>query len=289
MAYQPVRALAGINIGLNEGLTAAKRIYKILDNKVSIKDSPDAQNLKEPLGDIEFKNVTMSYIQDTPILKSIYLKIPGKSRIALVGPSGGGKSTLINMLPRFYDTNEGSISIGDQNIKNVKIQSLRNAMALVSQETILFDDTIKNNILYGKIDASDEEIIEACKKANCHEFIKEFKNGYDTIVGENGVKLSGGQKQRVSIARAILKNSSIVLLDEATSALDTESEKLVQEALNNLAKDKTTITIAHRLSTVKNSNLIFVIKDGQILQSGDHDKLINQEGLYKKLCEQQSL
>jgi len=289
MAYQPVRALAGINIGLNEGLTAAKRIYKILDNKVSIKDSPDAQNLKEPLGDIEFKNVTMSYIQDTPILKSIYLKIPGKSRIALVGPSGGGKSTLINMLPRFYDTNEGSISIGDQNIKNVKIQSLRNAMALVSQETILFDDTIKNNILYGKIDASDEEIIEACKKANCHEFIKEFKNGYDTIVGENGVKLSGGQKQRVSIARAILKNSSIVLLDEATSALDTESEKLVQEALNNLAKDKTTITIAHRLSTVKNSNLIFVIKEGQILQSGDHDELINQEGLYKKLCEQQSL
>jgi subfamily B ATP-binding cassette protein MsbA len=289
MAYQPVRALAGINIGLNEGLTAAKRIYKILDNKVSIKDSLDAQNLKEPLGDIEFKNVTMSYIQDTPILKSIYLKIPGKSRIALVGPSGGGKSTLINMLPRFYDTNEGSISIGDQNIKNVKIQSLRSAMALVSQETILFDDTIKNNILYGKIDASDEEIIEACKKANCHEFIKEFKNGYDTIVGENGVKLSGGQKQRVSIARAILKNSSIVLLDEATSALDTESEKLVQEALNNLAKDKTTITIAHRLSTVKNSNLIFVIKDGQILQSGDHDKLINQEGLYKKLCEQQSL
>jgi subfamily B ATP-binding cassette protein MsbA len=289
MAYQPVRALAGINIGLNEGLTAAKRIYKILDNKVSIQNSPDAQNLKKPLGDIEFKNVTMSYIKGTPILKSVNLKIPGKSKIALVGPSGGGKSTLINMLPRFYDANEGSISIGDQNIKNIKIQSLRYAMALVSQDTILFDDTIKNNILYGKIDASDQEIIEACKKANCHQFIEGFKNGYDTIVGENGVKLSGGQKQRVSIARAILKNSSIVLLDEATSALDTESEKLVQEALNNLAKNKTTITIAHRLSTVKNSDLIFVIKDGEILQSGDHNQLINQEGLYKKLCEQQSL
>jgi subfamily B ATP-binding cassette protein MsbA len=289
MAYQPVRALAGINIGLNEGLTAAKRIYKILDNKVSIEDSLDAKNLENPLGDIEFKNVSMEYIKNTPILKNINFKIPGKSRIALVGPSGGGKSTIINMLPRFYDATDGEITIGNQKIKNIKIQSLRNSMALVSQETILFDDTIKNNILYGKINASDEEVINACKNANCHQFIESFKNGYNTLVGENGVKLSGGQKQRVSIARAILKNSSIVLLDEATSALDTESEKLVQEALNNLAKNKTTITIAHRLSTVKNSDLIFVIKDGEILQSGDHNQLINQDGLYKKLCDQQSL
>jgi subfamily B ATP-binding cassette protein MsbA len=289
MAYQPVRALAGINIGLNEGLTAAKRIYKILDNKVSIEDRLDAKNLENPLGDIEFKNVSMEYIKNTPILKNINFKIPGKSRIALVGPSGGGKSTIINMLPRFYDATDGEITIGNQKIKNIKIQSLRNSMALVSQETILFDDTIKNNILYGKINASDEEVINACKNANCHQFIESFKNGYNTLVGENGVKLSGGQKQRVSIARAILKNSSIVLLDEATSALDTESEKLVQEALNNLAKNKTTITIAHRLSTVKNSDLIFVIKDGEILQSGDHNQLINQDGLYKKLCDQQSL
>ena len=289
MAYQPIRALAGLNIALSEGFSAAKRIYGILDNKITIEDKQDANDLKNPLSDIVFTNVKMEYTKGTPVIKNISLKIPGKSRVALVGPSGGGKSTLINMLPRFYDASEGSIMIGNQKIKDIKIHSLRKAMALVSQETILFDDTIKNNILYGKINASDEELINACKKANCHEFITEFKDGYNTRVGENGVKLSGGQKQRVSIARAILKNTSIVLLDEATSALDTESEKLVQDALNNLAKDKTTITIAHRLSTVKNSDLIFVIKDGQILQSGNHDTLINQEGLYKQLCDQQSL
>ncbi|MEL0099292.1 MAG: ATP-binding cassette domain-containing protein, partial [Opitutae bacterium] len=206
-----------------------------------------------------------------------------------VGPSGGGKSTIINMIPRLYDTKLGSITIGDQNIKDVKIKSLRKAMALVSQETILFDDTIKNNILYGNVDASDEEVIAACKKANCHDFIINFKDKYQTLVGENGVKLSGGQKQRISIARAILKNSSIILLDEATSALDTTSEKLVQEAFENLSKDKTTITIAHRLSTVKNSDLIFVIKNGQVIQSGNHENLINEKGLYKELCDQQSL
>ncbi len=289
MAYQPIRALAGINIGINEGLTAAQRIYKILDNKISIEDKANAEDLKNPLGDIKFQDVTMEYTKNNPILKNISLTIKGKSRVALVGPSGGGKSTIIQMLPRFYDPKKGIITIDGQSILDTKIKSLRKQMALVSQETILFDDTIKNNILYGRLDASDKEVIEACKQSNCHQFITNFQNGYDTIVGENGVKLSGGQKQRVSIARAILKNSSIVLLDEATSALDTESEKLVQEALDNLAKNKTTITIAHRLSTVKNSDLIFVIDNGQIIQLGNHDTLINKEGLYKKLCDQQSL
>lgn len=289
MAYQPVRALAGITIGLNEGFTAAKRIYKILDNKILIEDKYNASTFENPLGNIEFKNVTMEYLKDTPVLKNINIKIPGKSKLALVGPSGSGKSTLLNLFPRFYDVKTGYISIGNQNIKDIKLKNLRAAIALVSQETILFDNTIKNNILYGKLNATDEELINACKQANCHEFISNFKNGYETIVGENGVKLSGGQKQRISIARAILKNCSIILLDEATSSLDTESEKLVQDALNNLAKDKTTITIAHRLSTVKSSDLIFVLKDGQIIQSGNHDQLINQEGLYKKLCDQQSL
>jgi subfamily B ATP-binding cassette protein MsbA len=289
MAYQPIRALAGLNITINEGFSAAKRIYEILDNKVTIENKTDADDLKNPLADIIFTNISMEYVKGTQVLKNISLKIPGKSRVALVGPSGGGKSTLINMLPRFFDASEGSIMFGNQEIKDIKIKSLRKAMALVSQDTILFDDTIRNNILYGKINASDEELIDACKKANCHEFITEFKDGYNTKVGESGIKLSGGQKQRISIARSILKNTPIVLLDEATSALDTESEKQVQKALENLLKDKTSITIAHRLSTVKNSDLIFVIKDGQVLQSGNHDNLISQEGLYKQLCDQQSL
>lgn len=289
LAYQPVRALAGINVGLNEGFAAASRIYKILDEQILIKDSDNAKDIDIKNGNIEFNKVSMQYKNGPRVLNSINLLIKGKTKVALVGPSGGGKSTILNLIPRFYDPKEGYISIDQQDIKDIKIKSLRKEIALVSQEIILFDDTIKNNLLFGNLKASDDEIISACKKANCHDFIKEMKDGYNTLVGENGVKLSGGQKQRLSIARAILKNSSIILLDEATSALDTESEKIVQEAMNNLSQNKTTITIAHRLSTIKNADLIYVIDKGIIAEQGSHENLILKNGIYKKLCDQQTL
>jgi subfamily B ATP-binding cassette protein MsbA len=289
LAYQPVRALAGINIGLNEGFSAAKRIYGLLDNQNLIKDNINAKELNLKEGKIEFRNVCMEYKKNEPILKNLDLTFEGNTKTALVGLSGGGKSTILNLIPRFYDANEGDIVVDNQNIKNLKISSLRKHIALVTQDIILFDDTIKNNLLYGNIKANEQELTEACKKAHCYDFIKEFKLGFDTIVGENGIKLSGGQKQRISIARAILKNASIILLDEATSALDTESEKIVQSAMNELSINKTTITIAHRLSTIKNSDLIYVIDRGRVSESGSHEELISKDGIYKKLCDQQQL
>ena len=290
LAYQPVRMLAGLNVGLNEGFSAASRIYKILDSKIDIKDNENCKNLNLTEGEIKFSNVKMKYKEDgEDILQGINLSIPGKKKIALVGPSGGGKTTILNLIPRFYDTTDGVIMIDGQNIREVKIFSLRKHIALVSQDTILFDNTIKQNLIYGNPSASEFEIEEACKKANCFDFIKKFKDGFDTLVGENGVKLSGGQKQRISIARAILKNAPIILLDEATSALDTESEKVVQEAMNRLTADKTTVTIAHRLSTIKNSDLIYVINKGKVSEQGTHDSLLAQNGFYKKLCDQQTL
>ena len=289
LAYQPVRQLAGINIALNEGFSAANRIYKILDEQVLIKNSQNAEQLNIKDGNIEFHNVSMNYGDGPIVLENINLKILGKSKVALVGPSGGGKSTILNLIPRFYDPKSGYISIDNQKITNLTLDSLRKEIALVSQEVILFDDTIKNNLIFGNENATEEQILNSCIKANCHKFISDMKDGYDTLVGENGVKLSGGQKQRISIARAILKNSSIILLDEATSALDTESEKIVQEAMNNLSEDKTTITIAHRLSTIKSSDLIYVIDKGKIVEKGTHNELINMNNVYKKLCDQQTL
>ena len=289
LAYQPVRSLAGVNVALNEGFSAASRIYKILDEQAEINNKLGAKELQLIKGDIEFSDVYMSYKNGPTILKKINLKINGKSKVALVGPSGGGKSTILNLIPRFYDPKTGRITIDKQDIKEVKIQSLRSHIALVSQDIILFDDTIKNNLLYGNLEASDDEIHKACIEANCYNFIDKLENKFETLVGENGIKLSGGQKQRLSIARAILKKSSIVLLDEATSALDTESEKIFQTAMNNLAKGKTTITIAHRLSTIRDADIIHVIDDGQIIESGSHVELINKNGIYKKLCDQQTL
>jgi subfamily B ATP-binding cassette protein MsbA len=289
LAYQPVRALAGINIGLNEGFAAARRIYSLLDNQNRIKNNVNAKELILTDGKIEFKNIYMEYKKNEPILKNLNLTFNGNSKTALVGLSGGGKSTILNLIPRFYDSDSGDISIDKQNIKNIKISSLRKHIALVSQDIILFDDTIKNNLLYGNIEASEKELIDACKKAHCYDFIKNFKSGFDTIVGENGIKLSGGQKQRISIARAILKNASIILLDEATSALDTDSEKIVQDAMNQLSINKTTITIAHRLSTIKNSDLIYVIDKGRVSEEGTHEKLVSLGGIYKNLCDQQQL
>ena len=287
LAYQPVRALAGVNIGINEGIAAAKRIYTLLDNVNEISDHIKSENLIIKNKDIVFENVTFSYPDGTIALKNISTKIKGGSTVALVGKSGSGKSSFINLIPRFYNITSGDIKIDGQSIRNLNIVSLRKEIALVSQEIILFDDTIKSNIAYGKINASDEEILTASNNAVADEFIKKLPNGYDSIIGENGVMLSGGQKQRLSIARAMLKNSSIILLDEATSALDTESETKVKYAIDNLIKNRTTIVIAHRLSTIKNANKIIVLNEGQLVAEGTHEELIQNSKDYQKLYNQE--
>ena len=287
LAYQPVRALAGVNIGINEGIAAAKRIYTLLDNVNEISDHVKSENLIIKNKDIVFENVTFSYPDGTIALKNISTKIKGGSTVALVGKSGSGKSSFINLIPRFYNITSGDIKIDGQSIRNLNIVSLRKEIALVSQEIILFDDTIKSNIAYGKINASDEEILAASNNAVVDEFIKKLPNGYDSIIGENGVMLSGGQKQRLSIARAMLKNSSIILLDEATSALDTESETKVKYAIDNLIKNRTTIVIAHRLSTIKNANKIIVLNEGQLVAEGTHEELIQNSKDYQKLYNQE--
>jgi len=287
LAYQPVRALAGVNIGINEGITAAKRIYKMLDSVNKIVDSPNAKILNIKNKNIVFKNVSFSYPNGTKALNNISTKITGGTTLALVGKSGSGKSSFINLIPRFYNITNGTIEIDDQDINNVTIGSLRKEIALVSQDTMLFDDTIKANIAYGKINATDEEILEASQNASAHEFIEKLPLGYETIIGENGVKLSGGQKQRLSIARAILKKSSIILLDEATSALDNESETKVKFAIDNLIKNTTTIVIAHRLSTIINSNKIILLNEGNLEAEGTHEELLKKSSTYLKLYEQE--
>ena len=289
MAYQPVKALAGINLGIQEGLTAAKRIYEIIDQKNEVYQDDNLEELKISNGEIQLKNISFNYPDGTKALENLSLEIKGKTSAALVGLSGGGKSTILNLIPRFYNLKEGEINIDNQNINYVQLKSLREKISLVSQDIVLFDDTIKANISFGNISATEEEIIEAAKKAAAHEFIESLKDGYDTVIGEAGIKLSGGQKQRLSIARAILKNSPIILLDEATSALDTESESQVQKAIENLISDKTTIIIAHRLSTIKNVNKIFVIDNGRVAEQGSHEELISNSIIYKKLYDQQNL
>jgi len=287
LAYQPVRALSGVNIGINEGLVAAKRIYELLDNQDLVNKNLNLKDLNVTNKDIELKNISFTYPDGTEALKKISTKIKGGSTVALVGKSGSGKTSFINLIPKFYNLSSGSIEIDGQNINEINLHSLRKEIALVSQDTILFDDTVKSNIAYGKIDANEMEIFEASKNAAADEFIKELPNGYNTIIGENGVKLSGGQKQRISIARAMLKNSSIILLDEATSALDTESESKVKFAIDNLIKNRTTIIIAHRLSTIKNAHKIIVMSDGFIEDEGTHDELLIKSNTYKKLYDQE--
>ena len=287
LAYQPVKALSGVNIGVNEGLIAAKRIYELLDNKDYVSNDPSKNNLVIKNKEIVFDNVSFSYPDGTNAIKKITTKITGGNTIALVGKSGSGKSSFINLIPRFYNINGGSITIDGQNINDVNLESLRKEIALVSQETILFDDTVEANIRYGRLDASKEDVLSASKNAAADDFIKDLPNGYNTIVGENGVKLSGGQKQRISIARAILKNSSIILLDEATSALDSESEAKIKYAVDNLIKNRTTIIIAHRLSTIKNANKILVLSDGSLIAEGTHEELIQKSELYQKLYNQE--
>ena len=287
LAYQPVRALAGINIGIQEGVSAAKRIYEIIDQKNEIYHDENAPSLELKNASIEFKNISFTYPDGTHALKNLSAKIEGGTKVGLVGVSGSGKTTFLNLIPRFFHLKNGSIFIDNQNINDINLNSLRKEISLVSQDVILFDDTIRANILYGNAFASNEEIINACKFAAAQDFVEKLPNKYETIIGENGIKLSGGQKQRLSIARAILKNSSIILLDEATSSLDSESESVIQKAIENLTKNKTTIIIAHRLSTVMNCDKILVFENGQIIEEGKHEFLVNNSSTYKKLYEKQ--
>ena len=287
LAYQPVRALAGINIGIQEGISAAKRIYELIDQKNEIYHDENAPSLKLNNASIEFKNISFTYADGTQALKNLSAKIEGGTKVGLVGVSGSGKTTFLNLIPRFFHLKNGSILIDNQNINDINLNSLRKEISLVSQDVILFDDTIKANILYGNALASNEEIIKACKFAAAEDFVDKLPNKYETIIGENGIKLSGGQKQRLSIARAILKNSSIILLDEATSSLDSESEAVIQKAIENLTKNKTTIIIAHRLSTVMNCDKILVFENGKIIEEGKHEFLVNNSLTYKKLYEKQ--
>jgi subfamily B ATP-binding cassette protein MsbA len=287
LAYQPVRSLATLNISINQGLAGARRILPILDRKNKIDDHKDAKEIKITEGNIKFKNVSFKYESEMEILKSINIDISGGKMTSLVGHSGAGKSTILNLIPRFYDCNEGDIEIDGQSIYLSKIYSLRKSISLVSQDTTLFDDTIKNNIAYANIEASQKEIEEAAKYSYAKEFIEKLPKGYDTIIGENGIRLSGGEKQRLSIARAKLKKSSIILLDEATSSLDAETESKIQEAISFLTKNKTTIVIAHRLSTILNSDKIYVIDQGKIAGQGSHEELLQSSSAYKNFYEKQ--
>ena len=288
LAFQPLRRIAQINATLQEGFAAAIRVFGLLDQKSLINEAQNAPNLSIGKSDITFEDVTLSYEgQINSALKGINLRIPHGKTTALVGPSGSGKSSILNLIPRFYDPDKGNVKIDNQDIKELTISSVRSSLALVSQEPVLFDMSIYDNILYGKPEASREEVINAAKAAAAHEFISELPKQYETIVGEKGYSLSGGQKQRISIARAFLKNAPILLLDEATSSLDTESEHLVQNAISVLMKDRTTLVIAHRLSTIINSDQIIVLDSGSVAEIGTHEELLKKNGVYKKLYERE--
>ena len=288
LAYQPIRSLATINMAAYQGAAAYKRVSAVIDKKVEIENDKNLPKLNIKKTDIMFDDVSFKYFStEKKAISNVNIKINGNTMTAFVGHSGAGKSTIINLLPRFYDPQAGSILIDGQNIKEVSLKSLRKNISLVSQDIILFDDTIKNNIAFAKNLATEEEITRACKFAAADEFIDKLPMKYETIIGENGVRLSGGQKQRISIARAILKESPIILLDEATSSLDAESEKIVQNAISNLTKNRTTLVIAHRLSTILNADKIFVLKSGKIISSGDHESLLKNCAEYKSLYETQ--
>ena len=283
----PAKSISKAVAHVQRSIASGERIFKIIDINSAIKNHPNAIRIDGFSDQIEFRNVSFAY-EETPILKNINLSITKGDTIALVGPSGGGKSTLVDLIPRFYDINSGNLTLDGNNICDIDITSLRDLMGIVSQESILFNDTFFNNIAFGLTNVNESDVINAAKIANAHEFISQMELGYQTNIGERGSKLSGGQRQRISIARAVLKNPPILILDEATSALDSESEKLVQEALDNLMKGRTSIVIAHRLSTIQKANKIAVIRSGEIVEEGTHNSLIARNGLYKKLSEMQS-
>lgn len=287
LAYQPLKAVANQQTLLQEGVAAASRLFPILDVVARIKDEPNATNIVVKKGDIRLEHVTFRYDDGTKALDDINIHVPAGKTVALVGPSGAGKSTILNLVPRFYDVSEGRVLIDGHAIRNATLSSLRQASALVTQEPFLFDDTVCANISYGMPDATRDEIIEAAKNAAAHDFIMQLPQGYDTPVGEAGLKLSGGQRQRVAIARAMLKNAPILLLDEATSALDTASELQVQSALQTLMKGRTTLVIAHRLSTIMHADNIYVIDKGRVLEEGTHAELVARGGLYAELSRSQ--
>ena len=286
---RPVRAFIDQFANINQGVAAGERIFAVLDAKNEINDAPDAKDFEGLKEKVEFRDVRFSYDESREIIHGVSFEVRKGETVALVGPSGGGKSTLSELMERFYDADSGDILFDGISIRDYKQDSLRAAMSLVSQETVLFNDTIKNNIALGRLDATDEEIVEACKVANAHNFIVESPEGYETNIGDRGAKLSGGQRQRLSIARAVLKNPDFLILDEATSALDTESEKLVQDALTKLLKGRTSVVIAHRLSTIMNADRIFVIDEGRIVEEGKHEDLIAKGGVYAKLVELQNV
>jgi len=289
MAAQPIRALGNLTGRIQEGLAAAERLYGLLDEKPSIVDAPDAKSLAITTGTISFEDVSFGYEQSSEqrAIEDFTLQVRGGTTVALVGRSGAGKSTVINLVPRLFDVTRGQISIDGQDIRSVTLQSLRSSIALVSQDITMFDDTIRANIALGRLDASEDEIIAAARDAAAHEFILAQPNGYDTMIGASGLRLSGGQRQRIALARAILKDAPILLLDEATSALDTQSEQLVQTALARFTENRTTLVIAHRLSTVQNADLICVMEDGRIIETGRHSDLISREGPYAQLAQAQ--
>ena len=274
-----------LNAQLQEGLAATERVFKILDVHPKIVDHPNALRVDKAKGNIIFENISFSYLENVPLIDNISLTIKKGQTVALVGHSGAGKTTILNLICRFFDPASGAITLDGTDIRKITMSSLRSNLALVSQEVTLFNDTIKENIAYGTNESALPEIQKAAKHAAAHDFIMELPNGYDTMIGENGVKLSGGQRQRIAIARAMLKNAPILLLDEATSSLDSKSERAVKEALSNLMQNRTTIVVAHRLSTIQSEDLIHVIDEGRIAESGNHDELLQLNGAYAKLYE----
>ena len=285
---RPVRTFIDQFANINQGIAAGERIFSIIDTKPEIQDKPDARELTGLKDKIEFRNVHFTYDGSREVIDGISFEIRRGQTVALVGPSGGGKSTLSELLPRFYDPTAGEILIDGVSLRDYSQESVRAHMSVVAQDTVLFNDTIENNIGMGRRGASHEEIVEAARVANADDFIRECPEGYDTNIGDRGTKLSGGQRQRLSIARAVLKNPDILILDEATSALDTESEKLVQDALNKLLKGRTSVVIAHRLSTIHNADQIIVVDHGRIAEQGTHTELMARNGIYAKLIEMQS-
>jgi subfamily B ATP-binding cassette protein MsbA len=286
LLYEPIKRLTNVNNTIQQGIAGAQRVFSIIDAVPEIRNKPEAIPLPEISKAIDIRNVTFRY-EDTPVLKQINLTVRAGEAVAFVGMSGGGKTTLVNLIPRFYDVSEGQILIDGRDIRDVTMESLRAQIGIVTQQTILFNDTVRNNIIYGDIEKTEADVIRAAKAANAHHFIMNLPEGYDTVIGEQGTKLSGGERQRISIARALLKDAPILVLDEATSSLDTEAEIEVQEALENLMKGRTTLVIAHRLSTIRNADRIVVLVNGEIVEEGTHEALLDKKGEYFRLYQMQ--